>query len=149
MRVEQGFCHIICWHRQIFFLKMVKNPKQFKIRVKYHLNIESLFSLALLSQKYMSSLMKLSLKMQFFSKILPNFLKFQKDIKTKPFDAVLWNFVWTNGRLYALGLNQSGFSKMDTLSTIKVLLVSVAFESRVVKRPDTRLPQSREGGRWR
>ena len=69
--------------------------------------------------------------MQFLSKIPGNFMNFQNFMEAELLDPVLWNFAWINGRLYAFRWNQSEFLKMNTLGTIKVLLVSLAFEHRV------------------
>ena len=60
-----------------------------------------------------------------------NLVKFESNVETKPLEAVLWDFAWTNGRLCAFRQNQSRFFNMDTLSMIKVSLVPVAFENRV------------------
>ena len=72
-RFQQDFCHISCLNRHNFFLKMVKNKKQCKTRVNYHLNTTILISLALFLPKYKSLLIKMSLKMPFLSKISSNF----------------------------------------------------------------------------
>ena len=69
--------------------------------------------------------------MQFLSKIPGNFMNFQNFMEAELLDPVLWNFAWINGRLYAFRWNQSEFPKINTLGTIKVLLVSLAFEHRV------------------
>ena len=53
-------------------------------------------------------------------------------VEAKLLEPLHWNFAWTNGRLCAFRQNQSGFLNMNTLGTVKVLLVTVAFESRVV-----------------
>ena len=55
----------------------------------------------------------------------------QNCVEAKLLEPQHWNFAWINGRLCALRQNQSGFLNMNTLGTIKVLLVPVAFESRV------------------
>ena len=69
--------------------------------------------------------------MQFSLKISANFIKLQNCLGAKLLKPLLQNCVWTNGRLCAFEQDQSGFLKMNTLSTIKVLLVTVAFENRV------------------
>ena len=56
----------------------------------------------------------------------------QNCVEAKLLEPQHWNFAWINGRLCALRQNQSGFLNMNTLGTIKVLLVPVAFENRVI-----------------
>ena len=55
----------------------------------------------------------------------------QNYVEAKPLEPVLWNFAWRNGRLCAFRQIQSEFPKTNTLGAIKVLLVTLAFESRV------------------
>ena len=57
----------------------------------------------------------------------------QNYVEAKPLEPVLWNFAWRNGRLCAFRQIQSEFPKTNTLGAIKVLLVTLAFESRVDK----------------
>ena len=71
-------------------------------------------------------------KMCFLCKFCLNFTKFQKHVDDKPLDPSWWNFAWKNGRLCAFRQNQPDFLKMNTLCTIKFLLVTLAFESRVL-----------------
>ena len=56
----------------------------------------------------------------------------QNYVEAEPLEPVLWNFVWINGRSCAFRQSQSEILKMNTLGVIKVLLVSLAFEHRVV-----------------
>jgi len=58
-------------------------------------------------------------------------ISIQNYVEAKLPDPVLWNFTWKNGSLFAFRCNQPGFLKMSCLATIKVLLVSLAFENRV------------------
>ena len=69
--------------------------------------------------------------MPFLGIISGNFMNFQNFMEAELLDLVLWNFLWINGRLYAFRWNQSEFFKMNTIGTLKVLLVSLAFEHRV------------------
>ena len=55
----------------------------------------------------------------------------QNYVEAKLLEPLLWNFAWINGRSCAFRQNQSGCPNVNTLGTIKVLLVAVAFENRV------------------
>ena len=55
----------------------------------------------------------------------------QNYVEAKLLELLLWNFAWINGRSCAFRQNQSGYPNVNTFGTIKVLLVAVAFESRV------------------
>ena len=55
----------------------------------------------------------------------------QNYVEAKLLEPLLWNFAWINGRSCAFRQNQSGYPNVNTLGTIKVLLVAVAFENRV------------------
>ena len=55
----------------------------------------------------------------------------QNHVEAKRLEPVLWNFAWTNGRLYAFWQILPEFPKIYTLDAIKVLLVTLDIESRV------------------
>ena len=57
----------------------------------------------------------------------------QNYVEAKLLEPLLWNFAWVNGRSCAFRQNQSGYPNVNTLGTIKVLLVAVAFEIRVLQ----------------
>ena len=73
---------------------------------------------------------------QFFKKIFYEvYLIFiQNHVEAKRLEPVLWNFAWTNGRLYAFWQILPEFPKMYILDAIKVLLVTLDIESRVLYR---------------
>ena len=54
----------------------------------------------------------------------------------KPLDPAWRNFAWNNGKLCAFRQNQPDFLKINTLDAIKVLLVTLDIESRVVVNTD-------------
>ena len=70
-------------------------------------------------------------------------------VEAKLLEPLHWNFAWTNGRLCAFRQNQSEFLKMNTLGTMKVLLVSVAFDFRVETHEETRREMKRHKEKWR
>ena len=76
--------------------------------------------------------MQISVNMPFLSKTSSNFTIFQNYVEAKPQEPLPWNFAWTNSRLFAFRQKKSRYPNVITLGTIKVLLVPVAFENRVI-----------------
>ena len=64
---------------------------------------------------------------------LPSNFFIQIGVVAKPFEPVLWNFAWQNGRSCAFRRNKAEFFNINTLCTIKVSFVTVVTDGRVCK----------------
>ena len=62
---------------------------------------------------------------------LPSNFFIQIGVVAKPFEPVLWNFAWQNGRSCAFRRNKAEFFNINTLCTIKVSFVTVVTDGRV------------------
>ena len=62
---------------------------------------------------------------------LPSNFFIQIGVVAKPFEPVLWNFAWQNGRSCAFRRNKVEFFNINTLCTIKVSFVTVVIDGRV------------------
>ena len=97
----------ICWYINFFhFSKYFHN----RINFSKHFNI-SKFKICL------------NLLSRFFIQI---------GVVAKPFEPVLWNFAWQNGRSCAFRGNKAEFFNINTLCTIKVSFVTVVIDGRVL-----------------